>query len=167
MPTPFSMDPAHYTVISSMITPAFFLTATSSMLMSSNARLARVVDRMRVDLAKLRETPQGEQRRQMEARIVTHRKRSTLALSALRLLYGSLSAFVCTSLAIAADSFLGYRLAHLPTFFAIIGVLLMFGASVCMGREARLGLKMLDLELREELSRDTLEAIDGGDRRPD
>ena len=37
----------HYAILTSMLAPAFFLTATASLLMSANARLARVIDRAR------------------------------------------------------------------------------------------------------------------------
>ena len=150
-------DPSHYAVVSAMITPAFFLTATASLLMAANGRLARVVDRMREDLAKMTAMPAGAERQKYETRQVSvHRRRANLVLTALRLLYGSLSAFVGTSLAIALDSFAGYRFDVLPTVLAVLGVLLMFTASVCLGREARLALKMLDREFEEQL---------GGDRR--
>lgn len=140
-----------------MITPAFFLTATASLLVSSNGRLARVVDRMREDLARMRATPAGEARTRIEAGVAVHRRRANLVLASLRLLYGSLSAFVGTSLAIALDSLLGYRLGFLPTALAVLGVLLVFAASTCLGREARLGLKMLNEELDDQMRRDRSE----------
>jgi hypothetical protein len=146
-------DPGHYSVLTAMITPAFFLTATGSLLVASNGRLARVVDRMREDLAKMKQTEPGPERDALEAQVDVHRRRSSLVLLSLRLLYGSMSAFVGTSLAIAINSFAGNRLDLLPVVLAILGVLMMFGASICLGREARLGLKMLDRELDAELDR--------------
>lgn len=147
-------DPHHYAVISAMITPAFFLTATGSLLISSNNRLARVVDRMRKEIDNLRATEQGPVRTELESRIAVHRKRSYLVLAALRMLYAALSAFVCTSIGIAADAFFGYRLGFLPTVLAVLGVLMMFAASLCLGQEARLSLRMLDRELKAELDKD-------------
>lgn len=85
--------------------------------------------------------------------MAVHRKRARLVLASLRLLYGSLSAFVGTSLTIALDSLLGYRFDFLPTTLAVLGVLMMFAASTCLGREARLGLRMLESELDEQLQR--------------
>ncbi|HEU4774211.1 MAG TPA: DUF2721 domain-containing protein [Lysobacter sp.] len=147
-------DPHHYAVISAMITPAFFLTATGSLLISSNNRLARVVDRMRTEIANLRETVPGPARIELETRIGFHRKRSYLVLGALRMLYGALSAFVGTSIGIAADAFFGYQLGFLPTLLAVLGVLLMLAASLCLGQEARISLRMLDRELKAELDKD-------------
>lgn len=152
--TALAVDPSHYAVVSAMITPAFFLTATSSLLISSNARLARVVDRMRNEIKRLEQTEQGPKRITLEARIRTHRRRSYLVLAALRMLYGALSAFVGTSIGIAADSLFGYHLTLLPTLLAVLGVLLMFAASVCLGHEAKLSLRTLDQELNEQLAKD-------------
>ena len=156
MPSPVAIDPSHYSVVSAMITPAFFLTAASSLLISSNNRLARVVDRMRSEIEVLSGTPQGPSRTALEARIAIHRRRSYLVLASVRMLYAAISAFVGTSMGIAVDAFLGYRLDLLPTGLAVIGVLLMFAASICLGHEAKLGLRMLDKELDEQLAKDRM-----------
>ena len=81
------IDPSHYSVLTAMITPAFFLTATGSLLISSNGRLARVVDRMREDLAHMKQTAPGPERTALEAQVAVHRRRSNLVLLSLRLLY--------------------------------------------------------------------------------
>ena len=157
MPSPVAIDPSHYAVVSAMITPALVLTAASSMLISSNNRRARVVDRMRADIEVLRGLPQGPARVEQEARIAIHRRRSYLVLASVRMLYAAISAFVGTSLGIAVDAFFGYRLDLVPTGLAVVGVLLMFAASLCLGHEAKLGLRMLDRELDEQLAKDRLE----------
>ncbi len=161
MPLPMLHDTSHYAVVTAMITPAFFLTATSSLLATSNARLARVVDRMRADLAELKNLASGLPRQVLGGRVSIHRRRSRLVLVSLRLLYGAVSAFVGTSLGIAIDSLVGYRLGMLPTLLAVVGVLLMLVASICLGLEARLGVQMLDAELDQELGR--LPGHDGRD----
>ncbi len=153
MPLPIGTDSSHYAVVSAMITPAFFLTATSSLLATSNARLSRVVDRMRLDIVELKRSAveaEGELRR----RVDLHRKRSRLVLAALRLLYGAVTAFVGTSMAIAADGVLGWHIDFLPMLFAILGVLLMFIASLCLGHEASMALSMLEADLDRQLARD-------------
>src|SRR5690606_37983486 len=147
-----STIPASYAVIAAMITPAFFLAAVGSLLISSNNRLARVVDRMRIEIQRLHET-HGDARPELKARILIHRRRSYLVLGALRLLYGSLSAFVGTSIAIAVDAaVLDNRMIWLPTALTVIGVLLVFAASLCLGHEARLGVPTLHRELENELA---------------
>ena len=161
MPLPFSSDIAHYAVVTAMITPAFFLTATASLLASSNARLARVVDRMRIDLAELKGMSTGPGRQALAARVSVHRRRSKLVLASLRLLYGAVSAFVGTSLGIAIDSLTGYPLALLPTLLAVVGVLLMLAASINLGLEARLSVRMLNQELEHEFARAPVDGDQG------
>lgn len=138
-------DPTHHSVLTAMITPAFFLTATGAMLGAANMRLARVVDRMREELARREAGAEGQG--EFERQIAVHRRRSALVLRALRMLYAAMTAFVATSLAIAINTFSGHRLDWLPVSLAICGSLLLFGASVCLGREVRLAMAMLDAEL--------------------
>lgn len=154
MPSPINLSSEHYAVVSAMITPAFFLTATSSLLASSNGRLARVVDRMRVQIAELQATGEGSGRLLLEGKIQQHQQRAKLVLKSLQMLYAAMSAFVGTSLAIAIDQFAGYRLQGLPTAFAVLGVILMLAASINLGREARISVAMLDAELAREMARD-------------
>jgi hypothetical protein len=154
MPSPLTFPNEHYAVVSAMITPAFFLTATSSLLVSSNNRLARVVDRMRVQIAELQHTIEAAERQRLEGRILLHRKRARLVLLSLQMLYGAISAFVGTSLAIAVDQFSHYRLVGVPTAFALLGVLLVLVASINLGREARLSVSMLDADISLERAKD-------------
>jgi len=154
MPTPLAISSEHYAVVSAMITPAFFLTATSSLLMSSNVRLARVGDRMRTLIADLQQTPGAEARSHLEGKIAQHKRRARIVLNSLQMLYLAMVAFVGTSLAIAVDQFVGYRLDLLPTALAVAGVLLVLAASVSLGREASLALSTLDVEIAVELAKD-------------
>lgn len=108
---------------------------------------------MREDLARMKSTAPRSERDALMRQVAVHRRRSELVLLSLRLLYASMSAFVGTSLAIAISAFSGHRLDLLPVALAILGVLLMFAASVCLGREARLGLKMLTEELDAQIDR--------------
>ena len=144
------LDASQHGVLTAMITPAFFLTATGAMLGAANMRLARVVDRMRDDLD--RDPPEdGEHRAAFQRQLQVHRKRSELVLLALRMLYAAMTAFVATSLAIAIDTLTGHRVEWLPVALAIAGSLLLFGASVCLGREVRLAMAMLNRELDARL----------------
>lgn len=154
MSDPLHLAPSHYAVVSAMITPAFFLTATSSLLVSSNNRLARVVDRMRQQLSLLEHTEDEQGRARLEARIILHRKRARLVLTSLQLLYAAMSAFVATSLAIGIDQFTRYELEGVPTGLAMCGVLLVLTASINLGREARMSVNMLDAEVKREFDRD-------------
>ena len=149
---PIGTDASHFAVVSAMITPAFFLTATSSLLSTSNARLTRIVDRMRLDIAELKRPDYAEPGGELRGRIELHRKRSRLVLASVRLLYGAVTAFVGTSLAIAVDSVLVWHLDMLPLALAVAGVLLMLVASICLGREARMALGMLEADLDRQLA---------------
>ena len=141
----------HYAILTAMLAPAFFLTATAGLLNSANARLARVVDRLRGLIASWEhDAPDAHER---EAQIRRHRLRAHLVLRACRLLYGALASFVGTSLALAADALLDSRLGGLPTTMAVIGVLFLLAASFAMWREVSLSVKSFDLELDQELAR--------------
>ena len=141
----------HYAILTAMLAPAFFLTATGSLLMSANQRLARVVDRLRsLIVAWEHDAPDGARR---EEQIRRHRQRAHLVLRACRLLYGGLASFVGTSLALAMDALLGFRLGAVPTLTAVLGVLFLLAASFAMWREVSLSVRSFDLELDEEMLR--------------
>ncbi len=144
----------HYRILTSMLAPALLMAATGSLLVSANARLARVVDRLRAIIALLDGGGGDEMTRgEIEEQIARHRYRAHLVLRACQLLYFALGAFVGTSLGLALDALLGFRVAYLPTALAIIGVSGLFGAAVVLGREVGLSVQSFDLELDNELRR--------------
>ena len=138
----------HYAILTAMLAPAFFLTATASLLMSANNRLARVVDRLR---GLLRELDEGDldaaQVERMDRLINVQRRRSNLVLRGSQLLYAAISFFVGTSLSVAVDAFLNYRLGSLPTVLAVLGVLAMFAASINLSRESAMAVSALNEEM--------------------
>ena len=139
---------AHYAILTAMLAPAFFLTATASLLMSANSRLARVVDRLRSLLHELNSADAaGAQRELLDRRIVKQRRRTQLILRGSQLLYVAISCFVATSLFVAIDGFLGHRLGMLPTLFAVLGVLAMFTASLYLSRESTLAVQAINEEM--------------------
>ena len=142
---------SHYAILTAMLAPAFFLTATAALLASANTRLARVVDRLRsLIVAWELDAPDRAQR---DEQILRHRQRAHLVLRACRLLYGAMASFVGTSLALAMDAFLGFRLGVVPTMMAVLGVLFLLAASLAMWREVSMAVSSLDLELDNEMSR--------------
>lgn len=142
---------SHYAILTAMLAPAFFLTATAALLASANTRLARVVDRLRsLIVAWERDAPDRVER---DEQILRHRKRAHLVLRACRLLYGAVASFVGTSLSLAMDAFLGFRLGVIPTLLAVFGVLFLLGASVALWREVSLAVISFDAELDHELAR--------------
>lgn len=145
MPTNAAL--AHYAVLTAMLAPAFFLTATASLLVSANNRLSRVIDRLRVVLKDLEDTTDPEYRGILEQRISIQRTRSILILRGSQLLYGAISCFVGTSLSIAADAVLDHRFGMLPTIMAVLGVLALFAASLCLARESTLAVGAINEEM--------------------
>lgn len=147
---PMIPDASHYAILTAMLAPAFFLTATAALLASANTRLARVVDRLRaLIVAWERDAPDRVQR---DEQIARHRQRAHLVLRACRFLYASVACFVGTSLALATDAFLQFRLGPLPTMLAVVGVLSLLAASVAMWREVSLAVRSFDEELDQELA---------------
>jgi len=139
-----------HAILTAMLAPAFFLTATAALLASANTRLARVVDRLRALIVTwAQDAPDAGDRKDQ---IQRHRQRAHLVLRACRLLYGALASFVGTSLALAADALLGSRLGALPTAMAVIGVLFLLAASFAMWREVSMAVKSFDMELDYSLT---------------
>lgn len=148
--------PTTYETLSAMITPAIFLTANGSLIISTSNRMARVVDRIRVlnDLADriCRGTTdldfpsdRLDHVHDQIDRMVWRSDRIRFALVALYLAFG---AFVGTSLALAVDVLFANRIAALPTASAVIGVGFMLVACVNLVREALEALRGNRLEIR-------------------
>lgn len=141
---PTSPLAAAYGILTAMLAPALFLTATSSLLMAANTRLARISDRLREELAIVTH---------VQSRIDLLKRRADLALRAIQLLHLALSSFVLTSLAIALDAAFALHAPIVPTVCAIAGVSLMLGGSLCLWREARLAVRSLQLSLASRATR--------------
>ncbi len=141
----------HHTIIGAMLAPALLMAATGSLLVSANARLSRVVDRLRsLIVAWEQDAPDRIER---DTQIARHRHRAALVLRACWTLYAALGCFIGTSLALAMDALLGFKLGAVPTVLAVIGMLFLLVASLAMGREVALAVKSFDEELDQELAR--------------
>jgi len=138
---------SHYAILTAMLAPAFFLTATAALLTSANARLARVIDRARNLLQELATTDDADKRRILEARVSIQRRRSQMILRASLLLYIAISAFVGTSLTVAGDSFFNHIFGPAPTILAVLGVVAMLLASVLLASEAHLAVRAVNDEM--------------------
>lgn len=144
MPLPSS---DHYAILGAMLAPAFFLTATGSLLMSANNRLARVIDRARALIRELEDERDEAERHSLESRIALQRRRSRIILRGSQLLYAAITCFVGTSLTVAGDAFFGYRFGTLPTGLAALGVLALLASSLLLARESALAVDAIDVEL--------------------
>ena len=152
---PISLASPSYAVLSAMITPAIFLTANGSLIISTSNRMSRIVDRIRVlnDLADklcrgvtdLDFTADRLAHVQDQLnRLVSRGDRIRYALTSLYLAFG---AFAGTSLTLAIDVWTGNLLVALPTLLAVLGVGLMLFACVNMVREAFEALRSNRLEI--------------------
>jgi hypothetical protein len=147
--------PENYTALTAMITPALFMTASGSLIISTSNRMSRIVDRIRqlneladslsrgltdLDFPAERLDHIGDQ---LE-RLVWRSDRIRLALT---LLYLAMATFVGTSLTMAIDALIGNYLTALPTTLAIAGVALLLVSSVQLTREARAALRSNRVEI--------------------
>jgi hypothetical protein len=156
-----------YATLSAMITPAIFLTANGSLIISTSNRMSRVVDRIRVlndqgdrlcrgsselDFGRDRMDHIQDQLR----RLLFRSDRIRYALVMLYLAFGS---FVMTSLGLGIDVLFENRIAAVPTGLALAGVALMLGACVNLVREAleALASNRLEIAFYRELNRRRLE----------
>jgi Protein of unknown function (DUF2721) len=134
----------NYATLSAMITPALFMTANGSLIISTSNRMSRIVDRIRVlnDLADNldRGTTDldypAERRHQITEQLEHLQWRSDRVRLALTSLYVAQSMFVGTSLLLAFDTLFGNRFEFLPTGLAVLGATLMLIACVNLAREA-------------------------------
>ncbi|WP_243733015.1 DUF2721 domain-containing protein [Luteimonas yindakuii] len=152
MPMP-PLPLSHYAILTSMLAPALFLTATAALLTTANSRLARMVDRARGLMRELADNDDPAERVVIEKRIALQRTRSRMLLRASQLFYVAISCFVGTSLSIAGDALLGHRLSQLPTLLAVLGVLSMLTASVVLAREASLAVAAVNHEMDDAHAR--------------
>jgi hypothetical protein len=150
------IDSPSYATLSAMITPAIFMTANGSLIISTSNRMSRVVDRIRV-LNELGDALcRGASSLDFPAERLTHVHdqierlvwRSELIRHALAMLYLAFGAFVGTSLMLAIDVWTGNRLVALPTVLALAGVGLLLGACVNQVREVFEALRSNRLEVR-------------------
>jgi len=145
-----------YDTLTAMITPAIFLTANASLIISTSNRMSRVVDRIRVlnDLAD--RMGRGETDLDYQVERLDHLRDQLQRLEwrndriryALTTLYIAFTTFVGTSLILALDALLGNRLIALPILLAVAGVSLLLFASINLALEALEALRTNRLEIR-------------------
>jgi hypothetical protein len=138
---------SHYAILTAMLAPAFFLTATASLLISANNRLARIIDRARQLLSELEAAMGADERTRLEHLILMQRRRSRIMLHGSQLLYLAISCFVGTSLTVAADAFMGYRFVSMPTILAALGVTMMLASSILLAIESSMAVSVVNEEM--------------------
>lgn len=149
--------------LTAMITPALFMTATGSLIISTSNRMSRIADRIRqlneqgdaLSRGKTDLDFPGDRLDHISAQVGKLLWRSNRIRLALTLLYLALAMFVGTSLTIAFHVLVGSSVFPLPTTLAITGVLLLLIASAHLTREAHASLRANreELEFYQELRR--------------
>ncbi|ODT98269.1 MAG: hypothetical protein ABS79_06210 [Planctomycetes bacterium SCN 63-9] len=153
---PASLPIPVYSTLAAMISPALFMTATGSLIISTSNRMSRIIDRVRSLNNQADELTRGDTKLDFPedrlAHILEEIKiqiwRSERVRWSLTLLYLAMSLFVGTSLAMAFDVLLGSSIGALPTTLAIAGVSLLMFASVQLTREAHAALRGNRMEIR-------------------
>jgi hypothetical protein len=149
------IDQTSYATLSAMIAPALFMTSNGSLIISTSNRMARIVDRIRVQNEandRLGRDPGdldfvARRRAHLEDQLTRLVRRSRHVRMALVLLYLAMGSFVGTSLALAFDVWAGNRLKALPSATAVVGVSLMLWACVNLVREALEALRSNHVEI--------------------
>ena len=140
-------------LLSAMITPAVLISASGTLILSTSARLARVVDRVR-ELGRVSEslyvasdTAFTELRwKGMEEQLSMQTRRGRLLQRALTAFYVALGIFVATAIALALVSY-ATPAAWVPSALGIGGMLTLFYGCVMLLRETRLALRAVDSEM--------------------
>ncbi len=153
----------NYSTLTAMITPALFMTATGSLIISTSNRMSRIVDRIRqlneqgdsLDRGKSDLDLPAERLEHIAAQLEHLIRRSDRIREALTLLYLAMAFFVGTSLTTAFHVLIGSDVMALPTALAIAGVSLLLLASVQLTREAHAALRgnRLEIEFYNRLRR--------------
>jgi hypothetical protein len=166
------VDAVSYAALSAMITPAIFMTANGSLIISTSNRMARIVDRIRV----LSDLADGLSRGKTDHDFVEDRLtqvtdeqdrliwRSDRIQFALTSLYVSFALFVGTSLALAINAWTGERLAIVPECLAVFGVGTMMAACAQLVLEAIVALRGNRLEVQFQRALFERRQRDKGDR---
>lgn len=154
--------PTMYQTLTGMLAPALFMTATGSLLITANNRLARAIDRLRGLLGQIDRLDQGrddadfpqERLAKMRGDLPRMQRRAALLLRAITWLYLAFGSFVATSLMLALDAWTRYTFSAVPTGTAVVGVVLLLGACLHLFTEALNGVAVLagDVAFQDGLS---------------
>jgi hypothetical protein len=143
-------------VLTAMITPAVLISACGSMILSTSARLGRVVDRVRALADRLENMAERDERgpslTERQASIFQQLDKLTSRARILQrcmvIFYLSLGMFVATSVAIGVVPFTGnQRYNMIPVALGLVGACFLFYGSVLLILEARLALSTIHAEM--------------------
>lgn len=135
-------------VLSAMITPAVMILATGSLILTTTNRLVRVIDRVREMLPEfekqadldMHDERSVEKRAMMFDQLERATIRARLIQTALTRLYTALGFFLATSVALGIISLTHLSVAWPALLLGLIGVALLFYASILLILESRISL---------------------------
>jgi len=139
-------------VLGAMVPPAVLILACGTLITSTSARLARIVDRVRALSASFErlcnaEVEFAEERlAEVERQLASHAQRSQFIQGSLTSFYVALAIFVGTSLSLALVVVLP-ALAWLSSALGLVGTLFLFHGCVLLIRETRLALASVKSEM--------------------
>ena len=133
-------------VLAAMITPSVLISASGMLLLSTSARLGRVVDRVRV-LAREAEELQGDtaphdaavdsRRSRISDELELLASRVLLLRTSMTALYAAIGMFVVTSIAVGVVALFEWRYGWIAVSCGLAGAGALLHASVLLVREAR------------------------------
>jgi hypothetical protein len=146
-------------VLTSAITPAVLILATSSLIAATSGRLGRVVDRARrlgdefealastVPSEKFPAEELAEERALAYDQLRKATSRAILLQRSMSALYLALSLFVGSSVTIGLEAAIGWRHPTIPVVVAMGGVAVMLYAALLLLAESRIALRAIDREM--------------------
>ncbi|MBX3278580.1 MAG: DUF2721 domain-containing protein [Acidobacteria bacterium] len=145
--------PSALSVLGAMMTPAVLISACGTLIFSTSARLARIVDRVRelsqmIERMAVEETMDFIEARRVEVdrQLATHVRRGKIIQNSITSFYIALGLFVAMTVCLGLVALFG-RGAWIPTTLAIAGTLALFYGSVLLIAETRLALRSVNHEM--------------------
>ena len=151
--------PTALSLLTAMITPAVLISACGTLIFSTSARLARIVDRVRELSQQIEQLCGGalselptDRRTEVERQLAAHAQRSQLIQRSLTSFYLALGLFVATTVSIGVVGML-HCAAWVPSLLGIAGTVVLFYGSMMLIAETRVALRSVNEEMAFVLSR--------------
>jgi threonine/homoserine/homoserine lactone efflux protein len=150
--------PTALSLLTAMITPAVLISACGTLIFSTSARLARIVDRVRELSQQIEQLCGGalselptDRRTEVERQLAAHAQRSQLIQRSLTSFYLALGLFVATTVSIGVVGML-HRAVWVPSLLGIAGTVVLFYGSMLLIAETRVALRSVNEEMAFVLS---------------
>ncbi|WP_207492067.1 DUF2721 domain-containing protein [Aridibaculum aurantiacum] len=146
-------------VLSAMISPVVLIMASGSLILTTSQRLSRSIERTRTLSDQMRDMikestvqikPEGELAA-LFAQLKMATRRARLLQMAMTILYLTLFFFIATCISIGVVILTQTSYTWLPFLLGIVGVALLFLASMILIKESRLAISAVDMEMDQTL----------------